>query len=159
MMSGMASARDRDFDGELAARIGRAIRGARRARRLRQADVATRIGVSPQFYGRMERGKQLPSITTLRDLAVVLDVRPSVLLSIGAVEPTAEEEDPKIRKLRRQILIAQPEHRDFVDRVVRDLEMFQLGSMPASWDGDSDREDTPGDEQGTSTPDSENQQQ
>ncbi|HWN70692.1 MAG TPA: helix-turn-helix domain-containing protein, partial [Haliangium sp.] len=64
--------------------IGRAARQARRVRKLTQEDVAERVGVSTQFYGRIERGNALPSVTTLRRMLEVLDLRADELL--GALD-------------------------------------------------------------------------
>lgn len=65
---------------ELAEAIGDAARAARLRRKFTQADVAERIGVSNEFYARLERGNALPSLTTLARLSIILKVRPDVLL-------------------------------------------------------------------------------
>lgn len=52
---------------------GRA-RAARRARSLTQQDAAESIGVSAEFYGRIERGRTLPSVPTLVRIAEALDI-------------------------------------------------------------------------------------
>jgi transcriptional regulator with XRE-family HTH domain len=72
--------------------IGRAARQARRARKLTQEDVADRVGVSTQFYGRIERGNALPSVTTLRRMLEVLDLRADELL--GTLELYDADEGP-----------------------------------------------------------------
>jgi transcriptional regulator with XRE-family HTH domain len=72
--------------------IGRAARQARRARKLTQEDVADRVGVSTQFYGRIERGNALPSVTTLRRMLEVLDLRADELL--GTLELYDADESP-----------------------------------------------------------------
>jgi transcriptional regulator with XRE-family HTH domain len=117
--------------------IGRASRLARRARRLTQEDVAERVGVSTQFYGRIERGYALPSVTTLRRMLEVLDLRADELLGAlvspgpgsgrgaGAGGPGAGEsgggdaedadpqlaqdlENPRLRRLMRFLRRASP---------------------------------------------------
>jgi transcriptional regulator with XRE-family HTH domain len=83
--------------------IGRAARLARRARKLTQEDVADRVGVSTQFYGRIERGNTLPSVTTLRRMLEVLDLSADELLGaldLGAAGTDqgnrAEDDDPQL---------------------------------------------------------------
>jgi transcriptional regulator with XRE-family HTH domain len=105
--------------------IGRAARLARRARKLTQEDVADRVGVSTQFYGRIERGNALPSVTTLRRMLEVLDLRADELLGsaldLGAAGPDqgnrAEDDDaqlaqdlesPPLRRLMRFLRRASP---------------------------------------------------
>jgi transcriptional regulator with XRE-family HTH domain len=104
--------------------IGRAARQARRARKLTQEDVADRVGVSTQFYGRIERGYALPSVTTLRRMLEVLDLRADELLgaldigdvaadegsSAGDVDPQLAQdmESPRLRRLMRFLRRASP---------------------------------------------------
>lgn len=69
---------------ELARKIGAAARGARRALGRTQADTAEEIGISPDFYARIERGSTMPSVETLRRIAEVLQVGSDVLLGLQA---------------------------------------------------------------------------
>ena len=98
--------------------IGRAARKARRARKLTQEDVADRVGVSTQFYGRIERGYALPSVTTLRRMLDVLDLRADELLGVTGTEPASDDdaatqarmeaENPHLRRLMRYLRRASP---------------------------------------------------
>lgn len=98
--------------------IGRAARQARRARKLTQEDVADRVGVSTQFYGRIERGYALPSVTTLRRMLDVLDLRADDLLGVPTIEATSDDdapvqaqvetESPHLRRLMRYLRRASP---------------------------------------------------
>jgi transcriptional regulator with XRE-family HTH domain len=98
--------------------IGRAARQARRARKLTQEDVADRVGVSTQFYGRIERGNALPSVTTLRRMLEVLDLRADALLGVSMSEATSSDDDatqaqheadnPHLRRLMRYLRRASP---------------------------------------------------
>lgn len=74
----------------LTRRLGRAVRQARRTRRWTQADVAARVGVSVQFYGRLERGQAEPSVLTLARLAAALDLCLDAVF-IGAADGAAAE--------------------------------------------------------------------
>jgi transcriptional regulator with XRE-family HTH domain len=51
---------------------------------LTQADVAERVGLVPEVYGRLERGHMAPSIQSLRRICVALDLSADLLLSLGA---------------------------------------------------------------------------
>jgi transcriptional regulator with XRE-family HTH domain len=71
-------------DKELAKTIGRRAREARASLGLTQAEVAERVPLAAEVYGRLERGGMLPSVPTLMRLAAVLSVEPSVL--VGGME-------------------------------------------------------------------------
>jgi len=68
---------------QLAKRIGASSRKARLTLRLTQVDVAERLGLSVEFYARIERGNSMPSTPTLfllgQHLGISLDevARPS----------------------------------------------------------------------------------
>jgi len=96
----------------LAATIGSAARAARILANLTQEDVAERVGLATEVYGRLERGGMLPSVPTLRKLCVVLSIPSDILL--GLREPGEEnvkqeppprlsEEPPEIRRLVRTV--------------------------------------------------------
>jgi transcriptional regulator with XRE-family HTH domain len=74
-------------DKELAKAIGRRARAARTALGLTQAEVAERVPLAAEVYGRLERGGMLPSVPTLMRLASVLSVEPSAL--VGASDTPA----------------------------------------------------------------------
>lgn len=98
--------------------IGRAAREARRARKLTQEDVADRLGVSAQFYGRIERGHALPSVPTLFRMAEVLDVSADDLLGDddagvedidqAAAQAYPELDNPRLRRIMRYLRRASP---------------------------------------------------
>jgi transcriptional regulator with XRE-family HTH domain len=84
----------------LAASIGQVARRARKALGLTQKETAARIGVTEEFYARIERGNAFPSVPTLRRLADVLDVSADALF--GAVPFRVEPEvadPPRIRRI------------------------------------------------------------
>ncbi|MCE9668409.1 helix-turn-helix transcriptional regulator [Myxococcus stipitatus] len=103
------------MDTELASMLGAAARAARVRMGLTQADVAERIGMASEVYGRLERGHMLPSVQNLRRLCVVLSVPPHELLGLGddlAAPPPAkdkggvkgrEEDTPEMRRLMRNL--------------------------------------------------------
>ncbi len=110
---------DTRMDTELASMLGAASRAARVRMGLTQADVAERIGMASEVYGRLERGHMLPSVQNLRRLCVVLNVPPHELLGLGenlAAPPSAkdkaagtgnakarEDDTPEMRRLMRNL--------------------------------------------------------
>lgn len=106
------------MDIELASMMGAAARAARVRMGLTQADIAERIGMASEVYGRLERGHMLPSVQNLRRLCMVLNVPPHELLGLGdsfaspppvkdklAGAPVKPREDdtPEMRRLMRNL--------------------------------------------------------
>jgi len=65
--------------------IGSAARESRLRQGLTQEDVAARLDMATEVYGRLERGTVSPSIFTLRKLCVTLNLSADRML--GAVHP------------------------------------------------------------------------
>jgi transcriptional regulator with XRE-family HTH domain len=94
----------------LASRLGGAARLARQRLNLTQADVAERIGIASEVYGRLERGHMLPSIQTFRRLCVVLSIsadealglKPSQDVKWVAEPPSDYGEPAELRRLMRR---------------------------------------------------------
>jgi transcriptional regulator with XRE-family HTH domain len=78
---------------QLAAQIGKALREARSRFGLTQEDVAERVGLAAEVYGRMERGTVLPSVPTLVRLAHALGVSANFLVGL-ATEESPDDADP-----------------------------------------------------------------
>jgi transcriptional regulator with XRE-family HTH domain len=76
----------------LASILGAVARAARMRAGLTQEDVAERIGMASEVYGRMERGQMLPRVENLRRMCLVLNVAPHQLLGLEPVGP--EETNP-----------------------------------------------------------------
>lgn len=101
------------MDKKLAITIGAAARAARARLELTQADVAERIDVATEVYGRLERGGMLPSVQTLLKLCHELNVSADELLGLAtssgsrsahAHEPSAPPpERAEIRRLLRAV--------------------------------------------------------
>jgi transcriptional regulator with XRE-family HTH domain len=77
------------MDKDLRVAIGNAARHARHARELTQRQVAEQIGVSVEFYSRMERGLAHPSLEVFLRMLDVLGVRADTLLGLDAAHATA----------------------------------------------------------------------
>jgi transcriptional regulator with XRE-family HTH domain len=59
--------------------LGAAIREARERAGLSQEEVASRIELHPMTYGGIERGRLLPSVSTLTRICVTLKIDPDAL--------------------------------------------------------------------------------
>jgi transcriptional regulator with XRE-family HTH domain len=79
------------MDTTLAKIIGEAARNARKALSLTQEDVAERVGISLEFYARIERGRTYPSVPTLTRMAEALEASADALLGIGSRMSFARE--------------------------------------------------------------------
>lgn len=113
----------------LARSLGDTAREARRREGLTQADVAERIGVATEVYGRLERGLLMPSVPTLRRLCVALRLAADTLLALGPTAPPAwvetapppEQEGPQLRRLLRHLRKLNPEQLRALNNVAATL--------------------------------------
>jgi len=83
---------------KLAKHLGRVARTARTVAKLTQADVAERVGIATEVYGRLERGGMLPSVPTLRKLCAVLHADANALLGLKAGVPLLSVGEPELEK-------------------------------------------------------------
>jgi transcriptional regulator with XRE-family HTH domain len=96
---------------EMARHLSATLREARHQAQLTQADVAERVGVATEVYGRMERGHLMPSLLNLRALCEVLRLDADAALGLTVAEmpardkghPPAVEEPPRLRRLLRTL--------------------------------------------------------
>ena len=103
------------------------MRQARRARKWKQPQVAEAIDISVQFYGRIERGKALPSIETFVKLLTLFGLRPSIVL--GLVPPTeAAGEAPVLRRIARRLRRVPARARALVREVLDELDRRRQGT-------------------------------
>jgi transcriptional regulator with XRE-family HTH domain len=118
------------MDDRLARTIGTATRAARVARKLTQEDAADLVGISLEFYARIERGKTLPSVGTLLKISTGLHVAADVLLGIDTLsdaararlEAAADPEAAITRRLVRRIQRAKPSAIRLVNLLLIELE-------------------------------------
>ncbi len=95
----------------LTVHLGETLRAARAQTVWTQADVAERVGVATEVYGRMERGQLTPSVPNLRKLCAVLRMDAGEALDLGSTgtaawlkESAAEAaESPRMRRLMRTL--------------------------------------------------------
>lgn len=104
---------------KLATVLGATARSARMRAGLTQADVAERVGIATEVYGRLERGRMLPSVPTLWRLCSVLRTSSDEFLglTLAPVAPhpgeslapfpsddsTDGDERPEMRRLMRSL--------------------------------------------------------
>jgi transcriptional regulator with XRE-family HTH domain len=97
---------------KLAANVGEIAREARQRSGLTQADVAERVGLATEVYGRLERGRMLPSVPSLRRLCIALRTPSDTFLGLNTGEvatwvaesdPPEYDESPELRRLMRTL--------------------------------------------------------
>lgn len=148
------------MDKQLAKSIGAAARRARKALQLTQEDAAERIGVSVEFYARIERGNSLPSVPTFVKIATALGISADNLLGRTTAatdeeaswEPApAPTESPEIRRMMRMLRRATNGTRRIVIMLVKEMEKLQRsegggadgsGSAKAGGSGDDGSDDS-----------------
>ncbi len=60
--------------------IGKRLRESREEKKLTQADVAEKAGISTSYYARIERGEEQPSLPTIKTLVGILKVKAGDIL-------------------------------------------------------------------------------
>jgi transcriptional regulator with XRE-family HTH domain len=80
---------------ELQVMIGQNARASREKLDWTQEQAAERIGISAEFYARIERGKALPSVDTLARIAVTLNISSDRLLGMDVAKNDSSH-DPKL---------------------------------------------------------------
>ena len=114
------------MDDKLAKTIGLAAKAARQARDLTQEDAADAVGVSSEFYARIERGKTLPSTPTLASIASALDVSADVLLGLDDSPPRKQKPvalgDRTSRLVMRRLRDVRPSTMRLVNLLLREVE-------------------------------------
>ena len=68
------------FTKQLRESVGKKIRKTRRNKGLKQVDVAVEAGMSPSYYGKIERGIVNPSLEKLHKIIKTLGVKSSDIL-------------------------------------------------------------------------------
>jgi transcriptional regulator with XRE-family HTH domain len=126
------------FEATLMRMIGENARKRRIARKLTQADVADAIGLSAEYYARVERGKVMPSLQMLHRMVLFLggsvdtflgctedgDATAPVDVESGSAALPWEAEPRPLRRVLRQLREASPHARAFVDHVLGEMEFI-----------------------------------
>ena len=114
----------------LAKSLGEAARLARERLGLTQAQVARQADLVPNVYGRIERGHMMPSVPTLRRLALVLGLSTDALLALTPAQvapsvdaPTPEGHlSPELRQTVRMLRGWTPGRVKLLNRILRSIE-------------------------------------
>ena len=118
------------MDKDLAVTMGHAARQARQARQLTQEQVAEQLGVSSEFYSRIERGLAHPGLETLLGMADVLGVNIDTLLGLDAAHApvrlsfplTSPDDPPAVRRLAAELQRVRPSSVRLVRAILGELE-------------------------------------
>jgi transcriptional regulator with XRE-family HTH domain len=131
----------------LAATIGSAARAARISANLTQEDVAERVGLATEVYGRLERGGMLPSVPTLKKLCETLRIPSDVLLGLQSAQenfwtkpappPRPAEEPVEIRRLVRTVKRLEPAEFRLLSLMATGLLRLRLARMSRAQQGGS----------------------
>lgn len=101
--------------------IGNAARKARVALGMTQEDAAEAIGVTVEFYSRIERGTALPSLKTLVRMAIAFRVSTDKLLGLT--------EDAQARKLLEELASTRPIDPPELRRLFRKLRATKMDKV------------------------------
>lgn len=116
-----------------------ALRAARDACAWSQAELAERVGMSIEAYGRLERGRVLPRAGTLVRLSRALQVPVDELLGAGAAGPQAgspEDGDLRAHAVLGRIREASPEDVRLLLVILGELQRWRLDALaPPRRDG------------------------
>jgi transcriptional regulator with XRE-family HTH domain len=139
------------MDKDLAVTLGNAARQARKALQLTQERVAEQLGVSVEFYSRIERGLAHPSTDTFVRMVSVLSVSADTLFGLDAgrdvarapVALTRAEDPPEVRRLIATLRTARPATRRLVNALLNEFdraseEHRRLRSAPPEPDSPDD---------------------
>lgn len=111
----------------LAQQVGRCMKQARRARKWKQPRVAEAIGISVQFYGRIERGKALPGMDTFTKLLTLFGLSPSAVLGFVPRTAEADEDTPVLRRIARRLRRVPARGRALVRELLDELDRRRQG--------------------------------
>ena len=119
--------------------IGTTTRAARKELHLTQEAAAERIGLSSEFFARIERGHAFPSVPTVSRMMEVLGVSADDLLglTVPVNKPVARinhpaDDPPEIRRLVRRLKHASPATIRVITLLVKELEYLISRSDPTT---------------------------
>ncbi len=124
--------------------LSKTLANARRALKLTQEDAAERIGISAEFYARIERGSAIPSVQTMLIMSDSLGVTPDALLGyrpLSPPDPSLEPNDANdVRLAIRRLRGSRPELVRFINKLLQEWEQPQSEAAPASEPAQPDSE-------------------
>jgi transcriptional regulator with XRE-family HTH domain len=108
--------------------IGERARAARTRLGLNQSEVAERVGISNEVYGRLERGLMTPRLATFLRLCNVLGVEPNELLLASPGPPLRN--DAMSSKLRQLVAVLEHADSNVLKRVTEVARWLLAGPAP-----------------------------
>jgi transcriptional regulator with XRE-family HTH domain len=111
---------------ELQYPVGEVARVARERLGLTQAELAEKLNLIPEVYGRIERGTLIPSIQTVLRLSLVLGISSDLLLGVLPFRGEATLDSafpegspsPELRRIVHQLRTWPPERLKVLDKVL-----------------------------------------
>ena len=110
-------------------------RKARVSLGMTQQDAAEAIGVSVEFYSRIERGTALPSLKTCIRMAVAFEVSTDKLVGLAEDDDVTSaieqykapppEDPPELKRIFRRLRKASPFFLQRADNTIREMEKLQ----------------------------------
>ena len=101
------------------------LRLARRARNMKQAELARKIELKPSSIAHLEGGRSLPGLPNLFLIAQALNISTDFLL--GLEDTLQHQEDPALTELVRAYALMSPDDRELLLRFVERLTTPQGG--------------------------------
>ena len=98
--------------------IARNIKAVRKQLKLTQEAVSERAGMTPNFYGQIERGTKKGSIVTIKRIADALNVTPGELFTEGVSKP---KKDMVMSEINRLLKGRSLKDRKIALRVLKDI--------------------------------------
>ena len=122
------------FVRDLKQTIGETASRARVARNWTQEDVSDAIDISPGYYWRIEKGREIPSLKTLIKLSALFDVEADVMLGFKPLREqdiTPDRKGRQWRKLERRLRRLRPAHIRLISRMLNWLEYHPMVNKQA----------------------------
>ena len=109
--------------------FGRRVRDVRKRQGLRQEDIAEEMGLSPDTFGRLERGETGEWLDNLEDLARALDTSPADLFAYASWEHGQTSEHTQLRVLLkdRAADLTEEDIRSLLDQIEATLKRRSRG--------------------------------
>ena len=101
--------------------LGKTIVRLRMQKAMKQKDLVNALGVQQRMVTRWENDEALPRPKTLEKIAQVLGVAVDELLAEAHQAPVAQVDDPELQQLLRELPNLQPNQRDALKTVLRDM--------------------------------------
>lgn len=99
--------------------LGKKIKEIRKVKKFTQAELAWKIGVSPNFIGLIERGKKMPSLDTLIKISNTLEVSPSIFFENFKYQ--FPEEDIFIKKISSLLKETSEQNKKAIYQIVKSI--------------------------------------